>query len=113
MNRRVVVSWMVLSLAVWIWPNRVGAAAVRGQLIRIAQNGARIPVAGVAVTVISPNIGRSTPSYTDGNGMYYLGIPAGYYTLEVWISRDPRVPPMTYSIAVAEPNTDIPPIALP
>ena len=50
------------------------------------------------------------PAYTDATGMYYLNIPAGPYTLEVWVTRDPRVPPMNYPIQVAEPKTDIPPI---
>jgi hypothetical protein len=43
--------------------------------------------------------------------MYYLeGIPAGTYNLEVWVSRDARVPPMVFTIQVQEPHSDIPPI---
>jgi len=45
--------------------------------------------------------------------MYYLGVPAGNYTLEVWTSRDPRVPPLVFQIAVHEPSTDIAPIRIP
>ncbi len=82
------------------------ASTLRGRLIY--SNGA--PAGGFAVTVYNQALGRSVPAYTDATGMYYLNIPAGPYTLEVWVTRDPRVPPMNYPIQVAEPNTDIPPI---
>lgn len=84
------------------------AALLRGQLIRIYPNGARGPVPGITVTVFRSDIGRSSPSITDGNGMYYLQVPPGQYWLEVWVSNPPRA----YQITVFEPNTDIPPIAI-
>lgn len=89
------------------------AATVRGRLDRRAPNGAIYPAPGIAVTVYRRDLGRSAPSYTGVDGMYYLNVPAGVYALEIWLSRDPRVPPRTYPIQVAEPYTDIPPIFVP
>ena len=88
------------------------AAAVRGRLDRRTPEGPQ-PVAGIAVTVFNQQSGRSYPSYTGTNGMFYLNVPAGAYILEIWISRDPRVRPLRYEIKVWEPNTDLPPIVLP
>jgi hypothetical protein len=90
------------------------AATVRGRLDRLYPNGARYPAIGVAVTVYSQAIGRSGAAYTGPDGLYYLyNIPAGTYYLEVWTSRDPRVPPTVYPITVSETSTDIPPIIVP
>ncbi len=88
------------------------AATLRGRLFAVGPTGA-FPVGGIAVTVFQPNIGRSYPSYSGMDGMYYLNVPPGVYTLEVWYSRDPRVPPLVFQITVFEPLTDIPPIRLP
>lgn len=89
------------------------AATVRGRLERRAASGAVYPAPGIAVTVYRRDLGRSAPSYTGPDGMYYLNVPAGSYSLEIWLSRDPRVPPRTYPIRVADPYTDIPPILVP
>lgn len=88
------------------------AATVRGRLEHVYPNGSRTPVSGIAVTIFVPATRiRSTPSYSGPDGMYYLeGIPAGTYNLEVWVSRDARVPPMVFTIQVQEPHSDIPPI---
>jgi hypothetical protein len=88
------------------------AQTVRGQLVRSGPYG-NYPVAYIPVTVFSQRMGRSSPSYTDPNGMYYLSkVPPGDYTLEIWIS--PRRPPYTYDIHVnPRPFTDIRPILLP
>ena len=112
-SRRSALLSVVLLFAALVPPIPAQGAVVRGQLFRQAPNGARSPAGGIAVTVFAPNMGRSSPSYTDGNGMYYLGVPAGNYTLEVWTSRDPRVPPLVFQIAVHEPSTDIAPIRIP
>jgi hypothetical protein len=82
---------------------RVDAANLRGQLLR-----GRYPAPGVTVTVFSTRIGRSVAVATDAYGMYYLNVPAGQYSLEVWVSNPPRV----YPINVFEPGTDIPQIFL-
>ena len=99
---------IVAALLVLIFSQYANAAQLRGRLI--FQNGAA--AAGFAVTVYSQAMGRSAPSFTDGAGMYYVNIPPGSYYLEVWISRDPRVPPRVYPIQVGEPYTDIPPIVV-
>lgn len=93
---------------------RAQNVTVRGRLYRVAY-GRQYPVPYIAVTVINPAMGRSSPSYTDANGMYYLfNVPQGYYTLEVWWSRDPRQAPFRYNIVVNNfPYTDIAPIQIP
>jgi hypothetical protein len=89
---------------------RAEAALIRGRLVRIAPNGQAFPAGGIAVTVYNAQLGRTSPSTTDGNGMYYLNnIPPGGYYLEVWVSNPPRV----YPIQVGDPVTDIPPIPVP
>jgi len=100
---------LVLTMTLAVVP-RAEAALIRGRLVRIAPNGQSFPAAGIAVTVFNEQLGRTSPSTTDGAGMYYLNnIPAGGYNLEVWVSNPPRV----YSIQVGDPVTDIPPIAVP
>jgi hypothetical protein len=87
------------------------AATVRGRVDHVSPGGQRTSMAGVAVTVLRPGMSRSAPVYTDANGMYYLqNVPAGTYDLEVWTSRDPRVPPTKFRIQVGEPYTDVPPV---
>jgi hypothetical protein len=89
------------------------SATVRGQLDRVASNGAHSPAAGVTVTVRNQSGGRSVPVRTGQDGLYYLyNVSAGSYTLEVWASSDAKVPPKSYPITVVEPLTDIPPIAV-
>ena len=87
------------------------ASTVRGRLDHIYPNGQRGPATGFAVTVYNPSRGRSNPSYTDQQGMYYLqNVPPGTYNLEIWVSTDPRVSPVVYVIEVVDPYTDVPPI---
>lgn len=84
------------------------ASTVRGRLIH--QNGSAAP--GYVVTVSNRQIGRSSPSHTDGSGMYHLiNIRSGLNYLEIWIpgARSPRV----YEIHVVEPHTDIPQVVVP
>lgn len=84
------------------------AATVRGRLVHA--NG--YPAAGVAVTVVNQQVGRSSPAYAGPDGMYYLyNIPPGYYYLEVWTY--PGAPPQVYQIQVFEPYTDLPPTGVP
>jgi len=87
-------------------PPQADAALLRGRLVRALPNGQIVPVTGISVTVFRADIGRSSPSVTDGNGMYYLNVPPGSYVLEVWVTNPPRA----YQIQIAEPGTDIPPI---
>ena len=67
-----------------------------------------MPAAGIKVTVFRQETGRSSVSVTDANGMYFLNVRPGSYSLEAWIST----PPKTYPITVVEPNTDIPAIVV-
>jgi len=84
------------------------AATVRGRLNHA--NG--YPAAGVAVTVINQQAGRSSPAYSGADGMYYIyNVPPGYYNLEVWIY--PGGAPTVYQIQVGDPYTDIPPLLVP
>lgn len=86
------------------------AATVRGNLHRILWNGVQSNAPGVAVTLYNPSLGRTTPSYTDVYGMYYLyNIPPGAYYLEIWTSN----PPMVFQIQVSDPYTDVPPVRVP
>jgi hypothetical protein len=87
------------------------AATVRGRVLHVYPNGEWGAVPGVRVTVSNPAIGRSYPTLSGQDGMFYLqGIPPGVYNLEIWISPDPRVAPMVYTIQVQEPYSDIPPV---
>ncbi len=100
-------------LVVLVMVQAATAATVRGRLIRYV-NGGQYPAGGMAVTVYNQYTGRSSPAYTGPDGMYYLYyVPPGGYYLEVWTSRDPRVPPTVYPVQVVEPYTDIPQIAVP
>jgi hypothetical protein len=87
------------------------AASVRGRLDRPGPNRVRVPASGITVTLSSQR-GRSTPSVTHQDGMYYLNMPAGAYNLEVWI-RGTAGAPLVYPVQVREPYTDIPAILLP
>ncbi|MGO9864770.1 MAG: hypothetical protein ACLPLR_14250 [Terriglobales bacterium] len=101
-------------LLVVVVADTAAAATIRGRLDRVAPNGYRYPASAVAVTAQSPYVGRSNPAFTAQDGMYYLyNVPPGYYTLEVWWSRDPNVPPAVYQIQVIEPLTDLAPIVVP
>jgi len=106
--RRSLALVVVLTFLIATLPGPASASLLRGRLIRIGPGAAQYPASGVTVTVFRQDIGRSVPSVTDANGMYYLNIPPGVYWLEVWVTNPPRI----YQIQVVEPNTDIPPIAI-
>jgi len=104
----------VCLLVVFALLQAAAAATIRGELVRRAANGANYPAGGIAVTIYNQYRGRSTASFTAANGMYYIyNIPAGAYYLEIWTSRDPRVPPTVYPVQIREPYTDIPVLAVP
>jgi hypothetical protein len=100
---------LLIGLLLFAASTIANAAALRGQLVRVAPNGSRFPAAGITVTVYNQQMGRSIAVRTGPDGMYYLQIPPGYYNLEVWLSNVPAV----YVIQVNEPYTDIAPIAVP
>jgi hypothetical protein len=107
MSRR---STLIVLLTVLLGLNHVvSAATVRGRLVRMSN---RAPVVGVAVTLYSQTRGRSNAVYSGPDGMYYMNATQGTYYLEIWVSRDPRVRPLVYTIQVSEPYTDIAEIPL-
>jgi hypothetical protein len=84
------------------------AALLRGQLNRVVAGNKRVPVAGIVVTVYSAKNGRSPAVTTNASGMYYINVPPGPYSLEVWVTKPPR----SYPIIVKPTTTDIPPITI-
>jgi len=89
-----------------------GGATVRGLLFRVAPNGQQYPAQGIMVRLNHPQYGPSSPTYTGGDGMYYLfNIPPGRFTLEIWLSKDHVLP---YVIDVcACPVHNVAPIRIP
>ena len=91
----------------------LAGATVRGRVVREGAHG-QSPAAGVAVSVtaIDSKLGRSAPTFTGTDGMYYLyNVPAGTYRLEIRVSKD-RV--TTYTIRVGNSGfTDIAPVVVP
>jgi hypothetical protein len=84
---------------------------LRGRIVRVGPYGP-YPAIGVAVTVNSPSLGRSGTAYSGSDGMYYLYVPPGPYTLEVWPLLG--APPVAFSIVVpGTPYFDIAPVQLP
>jgi hypothetical protein len=98
-------------LLITVFPGVAEAANVRGRINRRTPQGF-VPAQGVPVTVFRSDVGRSAPSYTGNDGMYYLyNLPDGDYTLEVWAY--PNSPPLAFSIrAVGGSFTDIAPIVI-
>jgi hypothetical protein len=84
------------------------AATVRGRLVHGA-NG--YPAEGLAVTVNHYQYGRSPPSFSGPDGMFYLnGIPPGNYILEIWVTPQNFI---SINITVNDPVTDIYPVRVP
>jgi hypothetical protein len=109
--RRGLFSIVLGILAITIFASVAEAANIRGRIDRRTPQGI-VPAEGVPVTVFRSDIGRSAPSYTGYDGMYYINnIPDGDYILEVWAY--PNRPPMTFTIrAVGGGVTDIAPILI-
>ncbi len=92
----------------YLFSSVVHGEGVRGRLDGRGPYGL-YPVTGVPVTV-SSQYGRSSPSYSDYRGMYYIyGLRPGPHVLEIW-TGGPRA--MTFNIMVYrnDPVTDIAPI---
>jgi hypothetical protein len=84
------------------------AALLRGQLNRVGPGNTRVPAPAITVTVYSPKNGRSPAVTTNPFGFYYINVPPGPYTLEIWVTKPPRA----YPIVVRPTTTDIPPITI-
>jgi len=100
--------WLVLVFL--LLSNFASATMIRGRLFLMMPSGQTFPASGFAVTLRSPQMGRSTPAFSGPDGMYYLNAPPGGYILEVWNSADPGSLPLQTAIQVGDPYTDIPPI---
>ncbi len=88
------------------------AGTIRGRLVRRSGQG-DYPAKGIQVTVFRSQMGKSSPTYSGTDGMYYLyNIPEGTYTLQVWVY--PNAAPLTFTITVdGQQFTDIAPIIVP
>lgn len=102
--------WVLSSIALSFGCTAMHAATVQGQL---ACSDGKAPATGIAVTVNNPATGRSAPVFSGGDGMYYLNLKAGTYTLEVWLSKSSSAPTQTQPLTVREPSTDVQRIVLP
>jgi hypothetical protein len=109
---RVTLNVFVLLLVYAAALGSASASTVRGRLERIDGYGRHYPAPYIAVTLKNPRTGRSSPVYTDPEGMYYIrNVPHQPYVLEVWSSRDPHQPPLLFNVFVNnEPYQDIAPI---
>lgn len=99
---------LVFFAALFLFSSAANAEAVRGRLDGLGPYGL-YPVTGVPVTVSSP-LGRSSPSYSDYQGMFYIfNLVPGPHALEIWLGGPE---PMIFDIIVY-PNqamTDLAPI---
>jgi hypothetical protein len=108
---RFAVVWIcMLLLIVVALLEPIGAASVvRGRLLRATPQG-NYPAQQIRVTLNSQQYGRSNPTFSGSDGMYYLyNIPPGPYAVEVWVSNQP----LTTHIQVGPQGyTDVPVIQL-
>jgi hypothetical protein len=82
---------------------------VRGRLVRQGPAGV-YPAVNIQVTLFSQQNGRTVPTVSGYDGMYYFyNIPPGPYNLEIWVGQNPIVHP----VHVSAPNTDIPQYPVP
>ena len=92
-------------------PQLAGAAVVRGVVYSI--NGYKQPhrEEGVVVDILGlkdsegTNKGRTPQVLSGADGMYYIEVPPGSYTVEIWPSKDLAISPTTISIVVKEKDT--------
>jgi hypothetical protein len=73
----------------------VEATTVRGRVDRQTSFGI-VTAGSIKVTLKSTAGSRSSPAYTNPQGVYYIyNVPTGNYVLEVWSSRNPVTIPIT------------------
>jgi hypothetical protein len=109
-RRRPTLIVLVAAMLLLVQPPLGASSTVRGQLVRVNARG-QFPAGSIQVILVHPQLGRSNPSYTGPDGMYYLyNIPPGVFTLQVWATN----PPLSFTITVkAQGYTDIAPIRVP
>ena len=107
MKTRAVVLTAIILAGFWFASQSHAQTTVRGQLLHNGQ----FPAAGIQVTIYSQAFGRSSPSMTGNDGMYYFyNVPFGSYYLEVWISN----PPQAYPVQITGyPFHDLPRLPVP
>jgi hypothetical protein len=107
MKTRTVILTAIILTGFWFASQSHAQTTVRGQLFKNGQ----FPAAGIQVTLVSQATGRSSPSFTGNDGMYYLyNVPFGNYYLEVWVSN----PPQAYPVQITGyPFNDLPRLSVP
>ena len=85
------------------------AQTVSGHVLRWRGAGA-YPAGSLAVTLYSPQRGRSATVYTSQDGSYvFYNVPAGSYALEIWVGRNPVTAPVRVD---NRPVNELPPYTL-
>ena len=107
MKTRTIILTTIVLAGFWIASPNQAQTTVRGQLLHNNQ----LPAAGIQVTLYSQTFGRSSPSITGNDGMYYLyNIPFGNYYIEIWISN----PAQAYPVQITGyPYHDLPRLSVP
>jgi hypothetical protein len=108
MKTRTVILTAIILTGFWFASqSHAQTTTVRGQVLHNGQS----PAAGIQVTLFSQATGRSSPSITGNDGMYYLyNVPFGNYYLEVWVSN----PPQAYPVQITgSPFHDLPRLSVP
>lgn len=92
LNIKVVISLILLFVTTTCF-----SGSVQGKLEGFGPYG-NYALARIAVTLSSDKMGRTAPSFTDSQGMYYLkNIPVGEYVLEIWPHEKD---PITFPVVV-------------
>lgn len=107
MKTRTAIFTAILMTLFWFVSPSHAQTTVRGQLLRNGQ----FPAAGIQVTLYSASFGRSSPSVTGSDGMYYqYNVPFGDYYLEIWVAT----PPVAYPVQITGyPYHDLPRLPVP
>jgi hypothetical protein len=98
-----------LTIVLLLTADVLAVSTVRGKLYRQA-NGRSYGASGVGVRLVDPQGTARTASSASDGLFYFYNVPAGSYTLEVYIGPQPQ----SYWIQVEErAYTDIAPIEVP
>jgi hypothetical protein len=106
---------LLVAISIALLTSAPGASAqavafVRGRIVR-AGPMAPYPAGGVAVTVWNATLGRSAPVFTGPDGMFYMSLPPGLFTFEVWSPYNQVI--LAQAFPVGLPQTDVPQMLLP
>jgi Carboxypeptidase regulatory-like domain len=99
---------LILGLLLVLVSVVASAATARGLISH--QDGG--PASDIKVTIYNDDRGRSSPSRTNNEGMYYLyELTPGHYYLEVWLPDQEE--PTRYEVDIEEPSTDLAEVKIP